>query len=454
MPEDSSLSGPVEFVEPDKAVLGKNGFIFHTFDQVLEQLCLPSTLRDDQIPRWVSLIETRHAWCNARGIRCLFAVTPEKHAVYPDCLPDGHVLCDTRAVKQIFNRLLPSVRRDCVYYDDVLRAGRARSETFYRTDIHWTEHGALLAYNELAAMSGIMPPVDIAALSSREREFTGGFSFYLKERVSEKAAFFNYKPPRKSRKVFSNSSFKEGQVEIYETEGAKEGTLVFFRDSNGTALLRYMLPHFSRAIVVASTRLFYDVLTSEKCSMVITQMAERYLARTIVSGVINLFPNDFADEGFAEATTVRFPLPRWNEADLHIDMRLGGNADAFLGAGWSNPEPHHRWAVGQESKINLPARFVATPKRIEFTVHPFIEERLRPSQRVTLFLNDIEIDAKTLAHMETFSFIVPRKLLGKPITLRICTPDATSPHELGLYEEKRCLSVMFDDIFVRTVQPR
>lgn len=448
----NGLSGPVEIEDREKVALGANGFLFQKYDQAFEQLCGDRELRDDQVARWVTLIESRYAWLAARNVPYIFAITPEKHAVYPDCLPAGFRLNPRRPARKIFDSLRSSVRSSSIYYDEVLRKGREIRETFYRTDIHWTKFGACLAYNEIAKISdGRLPECDIASLSTSERRFTGEFAFHLKERVSELASFLNYVPPRKSKKVFSRLSFKEGQVEVYETPGAPEGTLVFFRDSNGTQMLPFLLPHFSRAVIVASTRMFHDVLSLEKCSLVITQMAERYLGRVNESGVISIFPDDFAEQGFEETVGVPLPLPRtWN--DFEIDMRMGGNAESFLAEGWSGAEEAHRWAMGGQCSMNLPSNALINASSIEFTMIPFTDRKNHPAQRASIFLNDVLQCSRSLSATETIVLPIPAELRGKSAVLKIVTPDAIAPKDVSDNPEQRRLSFSFDLVFVRQLQ--
>jgi hypothetical protein len=449
---ENGLSGPVQIVDQEKVALGKNGFLFQKFDQAFEQLCGDRELRDDQVARWVTLIEARHAWLAARNVPYIFAITPEKHAAYPDCLPEGFSLNPKRLAIKIVQSLSPDVKSSCVYYDHVLREGRSARETFYRTDIHWTKYGACLAYNEIANRSGgRLPQCDIAALSISERKFTGEFVFYLKDRVSEVASSLNYIPPRKSIKVFSRVSFKEGQLEVYETPDAPKGTLVFFRDSNGTAMLPFLLPHFSRAIIVASNRVFYDVLRSEDCSLVITQMAERYLGRVNDAGTITNFPDDFAAQGFEETTGIQIPLPR-TQNDLAIDLRLGGNADSFLGEGWSGAEETHRWATGDQFCLRLPPEALFNASTIEFTLVPLIDRRSHAEQRASIFLNDVLQCAKSLSGSETIVLPVSAQLRGKPVTLKVVTPDAVAPKDISDSSDGRKLSFNVDLVFVRQLR--
>jgi hypothetical protein len=298
----------------------------------------------------------------------------------------------------------------------------------------------------------MLPELDVASIRLVQKSFAGEFTFDLAERVWEEADFVEYNPPRRYEKVFSKMTFKEGQTEVYQTEGASQGTLILFRDSNGTALLPYLVPHFSRSIVVASARVFHEAVRSEPCALVITQMAERYLGCVDAAGKLETFPDDFDARGFVEATGASIPLPSRQKALLDIDLRAGGNAERFLGDGWSNAEPTHRWAIGPQCLIKIPATALAGPTAIEFSVLPFVDQRSHPRQRAVVFLNDVKMFERAISATETISVAVPVDLQGKSVTLKIVTPDAVAPKDLGLNDETRVVSFLFDHVFVRRLR--
>ena len=85
--------------------------------------------------------------------------------------------------------------------------------------------------------------------------------------------------PQRWKVKFDNRAFAEGQVQVFENEDRSLPRAVIFRDSNLNAVLPYLLHHLSRTVVVAGSRVFlHDVVEAERPDIVITEIAERYLA--------------------------------------------------------------------------------------------------------------------------------------------------------------------------------
>lgn len=111
--------------------------------------------------------------------------------------------------------------------------------------------------------------------------------------------------------VFTNRTFKPGQVDVFETERHDRPHLVLFRTSNSTHLLPFLNHHFSRIVALASTSMHYDLLRSERPDIVISEISERYLAAPDGRpGFTIRFPEDFVGRTFSQFTGVELPLRR------------------------------------------------------------------------------------------------------------------------------------------------
>src|SRR5712691_11250070 len=87
----------------EMAFTGRAGdFLFHRDHDAVEQITGASQLTAAERSQWVSCIETRHAWCAARGIPYVHLIAPEKHVVYEELLPDGIRLAKDRPVTRLF----------------------------------------------------------------------------------------------------------------------------------------------------------------------------------------------------------------------------------------------------------------------------------------------------------------------------------------------------------------
>jgi hypothetical protein len=287
--------------------------LFHRIDGVLAQVCEGRGLSERNLTRMLSLWEARQAWCSVRRTEYRILIVPERQAIYLDKLPDGYAPHPGRPALRLIQAADPALRPCIVYPAPALRLGRATRETYYKTDVHWTLYGAYLAYRELMlsiprCVPHIIPENELKLRSLR---LVGGMTIWLNQRTREIAEAVD--PPKvEVEEVFTNRTFKTGQVDVFETPFRDRPTLVLFRTSNSTHLLPFLYHHFSRIVAVASTAVHYDLLRSEKPDVVISEISERYLAAPHEAPPDDRihFPADFEIESFEDHTGVTLPLPR------------------------------------------------------------------------------------------------------------------------------------------------
>ena len=276
------------------------------------RFCGPGALSDRNLTRTISLWEARQAWCRARGMEYRILIVPERHALYPDKLPEGFAPNPCRPALRLIEAADAALRPAVVYPLRALQEGRQHHDVCYRSDVHWTRYGAYLAYRELmstiAACADDITPE--ASLKQRQIRLVGDIALWLNRRDREVAEFFD-PPPTGVREVMTNRTFRAGQVDVFETAASDLPRLALFRTSNSTHLLPFLFRHFSRIVAVASTAMHFDLLRSERPDVVISEISERYLAAPHEprSGDRIKFPRDFEPESFSEFTGVALPLP-------------------------------------------------------------------------------------------------------------------------------------------------
>ena len=297
---------------PLSAFRGASGHRFHTINSVCEQLFEGDVLGAEGVRQWHALLGRRVEWCAARNIIYRHLVIPEHHSVYADMIPDAPSLSMQRPLHLIMGGLAPHVRETIVYPLQQMIDGRARDDTSLRHDVHFTGYGAFLCYQALVRT---LAAIDISEVvreeDLREREiFVAGDVSHALDEPGQRVR--THEPPRvKQKGIIKGTSFRTNQVDVYESESSSGRRLVMFRTSNSTALIPYLLHHFSRITAVATTRVFYDLIVSEQPDVVIAEMPERYLAANKVSADTNVYASTPDDEGHFEAETgYALPLPR------------------------------------------------------------------------------------------------------------------------------------------------
>jgi hypothetical protein len=125
----------------------------------------------------------------------------------------------------------------------------------------------------------------------------------------------------------------------------------------------------------------------------------------------------------------------------HIDL-TSEDSNRFLWYGWSNPEPKYRWTEGKK------AAFIFALERIndlQMTIRatPFVVAGMKEEQRFSFTLNEHQLQAITLNATSSQDLVIalPHQSLQKENTILIECPDAQSPANLGLSEDRRLLGL-------------
>lgn len=436
--------------------VGRDGFLFHRYERTFDQVCGNITLTERSLERWVSLLEARHAWCGARGIRHVIFVVPEKHVVYRDKIPSHKISID-RPVEAIRRSLSPETRPDFIYPVEDLIEARNTDDTFFRTDVHWSYWGAYVGYLALVRSISQTHPVKAVPESSLHRgrvRMIGDLGMRLDEEPDEE--FTTIKAETGPyMKVYGNKAYTAGQVEVYESDDAAKPRAVLFRDSNATAMLPFLAPHFSRLTVVATNAFYHELVRSELPDLVIMQTTERQLARPAAVGTQEplVFPADFERPGFTEFTGMSLPLPQRQHVFV-ANFREGGDSGNYRVTGWSHQERDGVWMIDDESSLLLPLFSQRGNFELEIDAMPIIISPHVRGQRIQLAANGVLIGEQEIGSPCTLIYNIPAEVIsGAQLELTFRHPDAIAPQIDGRSGDVRKLSLRVSELRLRAIDP-
>lgn len=281
-------------------VVGRDDFLFHHDGWAVAQVTGHRPLSPAIANHWVSSIETRRAWCEARGISFRFLMVPEKHVVYGDKLPAEIAVSDNRPAMQIVSSTNDATRRAMIYPLAELIEARARRDTYYRTDSHWNTFGALIGYRALmASLAPERPMHDVQdeEIGWKTYEMVGDLGVRLEPEMGETTEALQLLAPLPVRTAFQNKLFARGAIAVYETDRPDLPRGILFRDSFALNMLPVLQQSFSRLVVVGSQSMHYDLLRAERPDVVIAETCERFLGMPDPSQAIEL-PRDLDGPDF------------------------------------------------------------------------------------------------------------------------------------------------------------
>ncbi|MGE1176491.1 alginate O-acetyltransferase AlgX-related protein [Pseudomonas sp. BW7P1] len=169
-------------INPGKVIIGKEGWLF-LGDEFADNISIKRRNLDLQethtIKKVAQSVESWDQWLSNKGVTAFrIVIGPDKDSVYPEFLPDWISHVHPRPTEV----LLRSVR-DNIYIDPTKALLNAKERLshplYYKTDTHWNNAGAWIAFDELRKSlstnhTQLMWPPDRAPLILKTRERTGG----------------------------------------------------------------------------------------------------------------------------------------------------------------------------------------------------------------------------------------------------------------------------------------
>ncbi|MCE9605034.1 MAG: hypothetical protein K8U03_09050 [Planctomycetia bacterium] len=151
-------------------VIGENGWLYFSGHCMKEDYTATLPLRDVELEQWAQVVEARAAWLAERGCLYVLMFAPNPHTIYPENVPERIGRQGRRSrLDQLKERLAGVKNLEFIDLRDDLIAAKGRMQTYQRTDTHWNDYGAYVAYRALMSrLSKHLPGVEIMPLDQFE----------------------------------------------------------------------------------------------------------------------------------------------------------------------------------------------------------------------------------------------------------------------------------------------
>lgn len=283
-------------VSPSTSVAsGQDGWLFYADDSSLDDFARIDPMTPDALANWREAIVRARDWLRRQrpdGVPYIFTVAPDKHVIYPDELPPGLAqVGDLSRTDQLYTAL-----QDLGVAVDVrpaLREASARERIYQRTDTHWNDRGALIAYQQIVNAVRLRVPATPAAWSrddfdAVDREVPAmdlGRMIGLSRVLRETDMTLVPRRPRRARVVEpagAQPTDELGRI-VTAIDDPSLPRAVIFRDSFVSRLVPFLSEHFSRAVYVWQNDFDADLVTKERPDVVIQEIVGRHLYSFIPS---------------------------------------------------------------------------------------------------------------------------------------------------------------------------
>jgi len=281
------------FSPVSKTIIGKNGWLFMAKESEnvneVDYFRSIKLFSKKELKHWRNALEQRRGWLANRGIHYFFIIIPNKSTIYSEFMPDFiHPVRNRSRLDQLLDYLKKNSDFQIIDVRKVLINAKKDREVYCKTDSHWNEYGAYIAYREIMRYIGEyfenIKPIHVSNFKIEIKNRFGGdlaITLSLHNKVyREDYIGFKSKIPLKAR------GRRLGNISEYVSQTCMEckipGLLnaVMFHDSFVHELKPFISEHFSRILYIwdrLGMKFYTDIIKREKPKIVIEEMAERFL---------------------------------------------------------------------------------------------------------------------------------------------------------------------------------
>ncbi len=140
---------------------GKGDWLFpgNRIDNTVAKVKLAYLPKEEDIWRFEELFSKTASTCSKYGATCVFILGPNKTSIYQEFLPAELVPSPRKYISFFLDRLktIPGL----IIYDptnDLIEAKMTEGLLYHRTDTHWNDRGAFVAYSRTLKLLGLPTP--------------------------------------------------------------------------------------------------------------------------------------------------------------------------------------------------------------------------------------------------------------------------------------------------------
>ena len=280
-------------ISPAPTVIrGCDRWLFYADDGAVEDYTVSAPLSAGDLEVWRATLQHTQDWLQSRGVAYLFVIAPDKHVIYSEFMPASiHRLREVSRIDQLVEHLRAYSTVRVLDLRPSLLAASRRERIYHRTDTHWNDRGALVAYQQIMEWFGAedglkslgMKASPRSAFDAREVLVPGmdlAGMMGLGDVLTETDLTLSPRRPRVAQVVEPLHPDPYG-IEarlVTERSDPQLPRAVVFRDSFGSALIPFLSEHFSRAVYLWQYDVDPGVIALEHPQVVIQEWVGRRLS--------------------------------------------------------------------------------------------------------------------------------------------------------------------------------
>jgi hypothetical protein len=281
-------------VSSPQVMKGKQGWFFYTGGRIMEHCCRATIPFDhDQLASWQRIFERRRDWLDRLGTRFLLVIVPNKHTVYAEYLPNWVTRVREKSrLDEFIEHMRKNTNLEILDLRNALMEAKKHIRVYYKTDSHWNDAGALIAYSEIMQRlskwfpgAKALPESDFELHRVRTRGGDLAMMLGQERAIKEEDIVARPKRTRCAEKMspgelLSMYPWKKGKEPVVtECKGAQIPRAVMLRDSMTVPLIPLMSEHFGRIVYIWDHIFEKSIIEHERPNVVIYAIGERTLVK-------------------------------------------------------------------------------------------------------------------------------------------------------------------------------
>jgi hypothetical protein len=260
-------------IDPARTIIGKEGWLYlgDAYESSITTKRMGVQIKDEEtIEKIANSVESWNNWFKHKGVEEFRIILgPDKDSIYPEYLPDWSKHATQTVTDAMINRTTADI-----YINPAAALRQAKSKHphpfYYKTDTHWNNLGAWLAFNEFSQnLARARPELGWpqARGTSNLMERPGGdlanflrIQNSLKDHETVLDFHLSYPTPVEHYDLKSGEKIYSGQASpiaapltpllVRSAEALNTKRVLWLRDSFGTAMAPFMAATFSEIIQV------------------------------------------------------------------------------------------------------------------------------------------------------------------------------------------------------------
>jgi hypothetical protein len=272
---------------PNKVLMGKNKWLYTVEDSLMEDYRGLRKFNSNQLDEIYTNLMYRKNRLAKMGIAYYILIAPNKQTIYPEYIPSSYPIAnkETRWI-QTKSYLLGKGIDFIVDPTDALIKSKTSTQSYFKTDLHWSNMGAYIASNMLLnTIHKDFPIIEQHPLNHyniREQLFTKG----------DLVRMINITGIHDIQYIFesdglNNIQYLEGPaypsyvssqpIVLTLTKDTLKPRILMFKDSFGNGMTQFISQESSRAIYVWTHVFDWAIIEQEKPNIVIHEISEKLI---------------------------------------------------------------------------------------------------------------------------------------------------------------------------------